>query len=65
MRGLWPGERPSGDGHGGAGDLAYRDVLLLIGEATLYFAVMATLFRMRRQFGLGVFVCALGSLHFL
>ena len=65
MRGLWSGERPSGDGHGGAGDLAYRDVLLLIGEATLYFAVMAMLFRMRRQFGLGVFVCALGSLHFL
>src|SRR5690606_5793631 len=26
---------------------------------------MAALFRLRRQFGLGVFVCALGSLHFL
>lgn len=26
---------------------------------------MATLFRLRRTFGLGVFLCALGSLHFL
>jgi diguanylate cyclase (GGDEF)-like protein len=45
--------------------LAVGNVLLLIGEALIYFAVMATLFRMRRHFGLGVFVCALGSLHFL
>lgn len=45
--------------------MAPSNILLLIGEALLYFAVMATLFRMRRRFGLGVFVCALGSLHFL
>jgi diguanylate cyclase (GGDEF)-like protein len=45
--------------------LAAGNILLLIGEAVLYFTVMATLFRMRRHFGLGVFVCALGSLHFL
>lgn len=41
------------------------DTSLLLGEAVLYFAVMATLFRLRRTFGLGVFLCALGSLHFL
>jgi diguanylate cyclase (GGDEF)-like protein len=45
--------------------LAFSNVFLLVGEALLYFVVMATLFRMRRRFGLGVFVCALGSLHFL
>jgi diguanylate cyclase (GGDEF)-like protein len=45
--------------------LALGNVFLLIGEAALYFAVMATLFRLRRTFGLGVFLCALGSLHFL
>jgi diguanylate cyclase (GGDEF)-like protein len=42
-----------------------NNVALLVGEAALYFAVMAMLFRLRRHFGLGVFVCALGSLHFL
>jgi len=45
--------------------LAFGNVILLFGEAALYFCVMAGLFRLRRQFGLGVFVCALGSLHFL
>ena len=45
--------------------MAYGNVILLLGEAALYFCVMAGLFRLRRQFGLGVFVCALGSLHFL
>jgi diguanylate cyclase (GGDEF)-like protein len=45
--------------------LEFGNVLLLTGEAVVYFAVMAALFRMRRRFGLGVFVCALGSLHFL
>jgi len=45
--------------------LALGNVFLLLAEAALYFAAMATLFRLRRQFGLGVFVCALGSLHFL
>ncbi len=41
------------------------NILLLFGEAALYFAVMAGLFRARRVVGLGVFLCALGSLHFL
>lgn len=45
--------------------MALGNVFLLLGEAGLYFAAMATLFRLRRQFGLGVFVCSLGSLHFL
>jgi diguanylate cyclase (GGDEF)-like protein len=45
--------------------VALGNAFLLLGEAALYFAAMATLFRLRRQFGLGVFVCALGSLHFL
>ena len=38
---------------------------LLAGEAILYFAVMATLFRMRHRFGIGIFFCALGTMHFL
>jgi hypothetical protein len=45
--------------------VGFGNAFLLLGEAVLYFAAMATLFRLRRQFGLGVFVCALGSLHFL
>lgn len=45
--------------------MAVGNVSLLLAEAALYFGVMALLFRMRRRFGLGVFVCALGSLHFL
>lgn len=45
--------------------MALGNVFLLLGEAALYFAAMATLFRLRRYFGLGVFLCALGSLHFL
>ena len=49
----------------GESALAFGNVFLLLGEAVLYFAVMATLFRLRRHFGLGVFLCALGSLHFL
>ncbi len=39
--------------------------LLLIAQAILYFAVMAALFRARHAMGLGVFVCALGVMHFL
>ncbi|HEX2556169.1 MAG TPA: GGDEF domain-containing protein [Microvirga sp.] len=38
---------------------------LLLVEATLYFTVMALLFRLRHRLGLGLFVCALGSMHFL
>jgi diguanylate cyclase (GGDEF)-like protein len=38
---------------------------LLLAEAILCFGVMATLFRFRNRIGLGVFVCALGVMHFL
>ncbi|CAN5312967.1 GGDEF domain-containing protein [soil metagenome] len=39
--------------------------LLLIVQALLYFVTMAMLFRARRSMGMGVFVCALGVMHFL
>lgn len=39
--------------------------LLLLAEAIFYFAVMATLFRLRTRIGIGVFLCALGVMHFL
>jgi len=45
-----------------------EDVLnsvLLLAEAVLYFGAMVTLFRFRRRIGLGVFICALGVMHFL
>ncbi|MBL8571184.1 MAG: GGDEF domain-containing protein [Phreatobacter sp.] len=38
---------------------------LLLTQALLYFGVMAALFRLRRLLGLGVFLCALGVMHFL
>jgi hypothetical protein len=36
--------------------------MLFLVEAAAYFAVMATLFRARRRFGIGLFFCALGWL---
>ncbi len=42
-----------------------QNVVLLAAEILLYFSAMAALFRMRHRFGLGVFVCALGVMHFL
>ncbi|WP_211850812.1 GGDEF domain-containing protein [Plastoroseomonas hellenica] len=42
-----------------------RGLLLLLLQAILYFAVMAGLLRLRRRLGIGVFVCALGVMHFL
>ncbi|RWC58033.1 GGDEF domain-containing protein [Mesorhizobium sp.] len=38
---------------------------LLLAEAVVYFSVMVTLFRFRKRIGLGVFICALGVMHFL
>jgi diguanylate cyclase (GGDEF)-like protein len=38
---------------------------LFAAEAVLYFAVMAALFRARHRFGIGLFFCALGTMHFL
>jgi diguanylate cyclase (GGDEF)-like protein len=42
-----------------------RNVALLAGDALLYFAVLAALFRVRHRLGLGAFFCALGVMHFL
>lgn len=42
-----------------------QNVLLLAGEALLYFMALATLLRARKQIGLGAFFCALGVMHFL
>ena len=41
------------------------NVLLLFAEGLLYFAVMTALFRARHRFGIGLFFCALGTMHFL
>jgi len=38
---------------------------LLLGEAIVYFGLMVTLFRLRGRIGVGVFMCALGVMHFL
>jgi len=39
--------------------------LLLLGEAAVYFGLMALLFRLRNRFGIGLFMCVLGVMHFL
>lgn len=39
--------------------------LLLLCEALFYFGAMAVLFRLRRTLGIGVFMCAVGVMHFL
>ena len=39
--------------------------LLLLVQAVFYFCVMVSLFWARRRVGLGVFLCALGVMHFL
>jgi len=39
--------------------------LLLLCEAFFYFAAMAILFRLRGTIGIGVFMCAVGVMHFL
>ncbi|MBD8892982.1 GGDEF domain-containing protein [Roseibium litorale] len=41
------------------------NVFLLVVQATLYFTVMMTLLRARKSLGIGVFMCALGVMHFL
>ncbi len=42
-----------------------KNILLLLCEAVVYFTVMAGLLYGRRRFGLGLFVCAIGVMHFL
>ena len=39
--------------------------LFLIAEALIYFVVMASLFHTRKRHGIGLFMCALGVMHFL
>lgn len=45
--------------------MAVVNALLLILEALVYFGVMAMLFRARHRYGIGLFMCALGCMHFL
>jgi len=39
--------------------------LVLLVQAFVYFAIMASLFRARHRLGIGVFICALGVMHFV
>jgi Vitamin uptake-like sensor len=41
------------------------NILLLLSESVVYFGVMAILLHGRNRYGLGIFVCALGAMHFL
>ncbi|HEY6025067.1 MAG TPA: GGDEF domain-containing protein [Pseudolabrys sp.] len=43
----------------------FENVLLLIGDALLYFLALSALLRARTRIGLGAFFCALGVMHFL
>jgi diguanylate cyclase (GGDEF)-like protein len=43
----------------------YKNLLLLAGDAVIYFAALAVLLRLRHRIGLGAFFCALGVMHFL
>ncbi len=43
----------------------FNNVLLLAGDAVLYFPALAALLRARSRIGLGAFFCALGVMHFL
>ncbi|PVB61695.1 GGDEF domain-containing protein [Labrenzia sp. 011] len=45
--------------------MAIFNALLLLAQAAVYFAVMMALLRARRVVGIGVFMCALGVMHFL
>ncbi len=46
-------------------NMAVVNALLLVVEALIYFGVMAALFRARHRYGIGLFMCALGVMHFL
>jgi diguanylate cyclase (GGDEF)-like protein len=41
------------------------NLLLLAGEAVIYFVALGALLRVRKRIGLGAFFCALGVMHFL
>lgn len=41
------------------------NLIYLIADAIVYFAILSALFRLRAQIGIGAFFCALGVMHFL
>jgi diguanylate cyclase (GGDEF)-like protein len=43
----------------------WNNLLLLVGDALIYFAALAALFRARQRLGIGAFFCALGVMHFI
>ncbi|WP_269580996.1 GGDEF domain-containing protein [Roseibium sp. Sym1] len=45
--------------------MSTSNVLLLFAQAAVYFTVMMSLLRARKAIGIGVFMCALGVMHFL
>jgi diguanylate cyclase (GGDEF)-like protein len=45
--------------------LEIKNLMLLAGDALIYFAALAVLLRLRHRIGLGAFFCALGVMHFL
>ncbi len=45
--------------------MATQNALLLFAQAAVYFTVMMSLLRARASIGIGVFMCALGVMHFL
>src|SRR3546814_17391717 len=45
--------------------MALLNTVRLLAQSLMYFGFMATLFGVRGRFGLGVFLCALGVMHFL
>lgn len=42
-----------------------QNLLLLGGDALIYFATLSALFRARHRLGIGTFFCALGVMHFI
>ncbi|MFC6657155.1 hypothetical protein ACFQEX_17615 [Roseibium salinum] len=45
--------------------MAIYNAFLMFAQAAVYFAVMMSLLRVRGTIGIGVFMCALGVMHFL
>lgn len=45
--------------------MSTANVFLLFAQAAVYFTVMMSLLRARKAIGIGVFMCALGVMHFL
>jgi diguanylate cyclase (GGDEF)-like protein len=43
----------------------YKNLMLLAGDAVVYFTALSVLLRLRHRIGLGPFFCALGVMHFL